>query len=225
MVCGFNVGYFGIQELANSKKLVLFSVWDPGQQNDPNSVAKDKQVQVVYHDPEVRAKRFGGEGTGGQSFFDYDWKIGETYRFLVTSRTIDGRSAFSGYFFIPEKKEWKHLVTFSTIATKRQLKSYYSFVEDFKRDRVSATKARVAQFGNVWIHDLSGEWKSIDRTQFTGDSNPAINIDSGLRDNLFFLATGGETKNEHTKLNGFTERPKSANSAVPNDVIELLSKP
>ena len=42
-VCGFNMGYFGIQELANGKKLVLFSVWDPGDQNDPNSVAEDRR--------------------------------------------------------------------------------------------------------------------------------------------------------------------------------------
>ncbi len=224
MVCGFNVGYFGIQELANSKKVVLFSVWDPGIQNDPKFVDKDKQVQVVYHDPEVRAKRFGGEGTGGQSFFDYDWKIGETYRFLVTSKTVDGRSAFSGYFFMPEKKEWKHLVTFSTVATKRQLKGYYSFVEDFKRDRVSTTKPRVASFGNGWIRDLSGEWKSLDRARFTGDGNPVTNIDSGIHGDLFFLATGGETKNEHTKLNAFTERPKTDMPVVPQDVLDLLAK-
>src|SRR5579863_4307691 len=40
MACGFDLGYFGIQELANGKKLVLFSVWDPGQQDDPNQVEK-----------------------------------------------------------------------------------------------------------------------------------------------------------------------------------------
>src|SRR5665213_1936249 len=33
MACGFDQGYFGIQELADGKKLVLFSVWDPGEQN------------------------------------------------------------------------------------------------------------------------------------------------------------------------------------------------
>ena len=29
MACGWGKGYFGIQELASGKKLVLFSVWDP----------------------------------------------------------------------------------------------------------------------------------------------------------------------------------------------------
>lgn len=224
MVCGFDVGYFGIQELSNGKKLVLFSVWDPGAQNDPNQVDKDRQVQVVSHDPQVRVKRFGGEGTGGQSFFDFDWKLGETYRFLVTSREVEGRSAFSGYFFIPETKQWKHLVTFSTVATKRKLRGYYSFVEDFQRNKISATHARVAQFGNGWVRSLAGEWKSLDQARFTGDANPATNIDAGLRGDRFFLATGGETKNENATLRSVTKREKVVPAMVPADVAEIVAK-
>lgn len=29
-VCGFNKGYYGLQELADGKHLLIFSVWDPG---------------------------------------------------------------------------------------------------------------------------------------------------------------------------------------------------
>ena len=32
--CGWDRGYFGVQELGNGKKVVIFSVWDSGQ-NDP----------------------------------------------------------------------------------------------------------------------------------------------------------------------------------------------
>ena len=32
----------------------------------------------------------GGEGTGGQSFHDFDWKAGDTYRFLVTCEPDGG---------------------------------------------------------------------------------------------------------------------------------------
>ncbi len=28
MVCGWDKGYFGLQELGNGKKLLIFSVWD-----------------------------------------------------------------------------------------------------------------------------------------------------------------------------------------------------
>ncbi|MCA9071952.1 MAG: DUF3472 domain-containing protein, partial [Planctomycetaceae bacterium] len=77
MVCGWDKGYFGIQELGNGKKLVLFSVWDSNQ-NDPNAVEQDKRAKVLHQDKEVRARRFGNEGSGGQSFFDYNWKDGQT---------------------------------------------------------------------------------------------------------------------------------------------------
>src|SRR5437879_9986561 len=77
-VCGFNQGYFGIQELADAKKLLLFSVWDPGKQNDPAAVAEEQRVKLLYRDERVRVGRFGNEGTGGQAFFDYTWQPGTT---------------------------------------------------------------------------------------------------------------------------------------------------
>src|SRR5579863_7376532 len=99
MACGFDLGYFGIQQLDGGKKVVLFSVWDPGKQSDPNQVEKDKQVKTLYRGEGVRVGRFGNEGTGGQSFFDYDWKVGEAYRFFVTAHAEGERTEFAGYFY------------------------------------------------------------------------------------------------------------------------------
>lgn len=200
MVCGFGKGYFGIQELGNGKKVVLFSVWDPGSQNNPNSVAKEERVGVLHHEPDVRVKRFGGEGTGGQSFFDYEWKKGQTYRFLVRARSNGTRTAFSGYFYIPETGKWKHLVTFDTLAGSTLLNGYYSFVEDFRRNRESTQHVRKAHFGNGWIQDKRGDWQPILKARFTGDGNPVMNIDAGTDGTRFFLATGGDTSNTHTPL-------------------------
>ena len=134
MVCGWDKGYFGLQELGNGRKLLLFSVWDSGQ-NDPRAVAEERRTKLLYKDDQVRIGRFGGEGTGGQSFFDYPWKNGETYRCLVTSKVDGERTEYAGYFYVPVDKAWKHLVTFSTITGGKQLRGYYSFIEDFKRDR------------------------------------------------------------------------------------------
>ena len=224
--CGFNSGYFGIQELANGKKLVIFSVWDPTSGDDPKSVPDEKRVKTLHKDDAVRVGRFGGEGTGGQSFFDFDWKIGDTYRFLVAA-TADGpdRTAFSGYFYIPQKKEWKHLVTFSTITKEKQLGGYYSFVEDFKRDKVSATLARKAEYGNGWVQ-TKGEWKPITEARFTGDSNPVLNIDAGLTKakDRWFLATGGKTENTTTKLKEKMNLPKEAKPMQPKDFPVLFEK-
>ncbi len=216
MAAGWSKGYFGIQELASGKKLVLFSVWDPTAGNDPKKVEETKRVKMLYKDEAVRVQRFGGEGTGGQSFFDYTWKIGDTYRFLATARP-DGetRAAYSGYFFVPEKKEWKHLVTFSTITNGTLLKGYYSFVEDFRRNKVSTTKQRRANFGNGWVKSAKGDWSSLDKARFTADANPVVNIDAGVTGGRYFLATGGDITNKTTKLR----------DTITRDIAKLATKP
>jgi hypothetical protein len=216
MAAGWSKGYFGIQELANGKKLVLFSVWDPTAGNDPKKVDGSKRVKMLHTGEGVRVKRFGGEGTGGQSFFDYDWKIATTYRFLVRAKP-DGetRTAYSGYFYLPEKKQWKHLVTFSTITGGVLLKGYYSFVEDFRRNKVSATKQRRATFGNGWVKPAKGDWVPLDKACFTADSNPVLNIDSGAAGGQFFLATGGDTENKTTKLLQTINRDRQKTTAKP----------
>ncbi len=198
--CGWDKGYFGIQELANGKKLVIFSVWD-SKQNDRNATPEDQRVKVLHKDEKVRVGRFGGEGSGGQSFYDYDWRVGAACRFLVTSKIDGDRSEYGGYFRGADEKEWKHLITFSTITGGKNLSGYYSFVEDFKRDRVSFTKSRKAHYGNTWVKSAKGEWEPSVKAKFTGDRTPVTNIDAGIDEGRFFLATGGETKNAGTKLN------------------------
>lgn len=199
MACGFNHGYFGIQELGNGKKIVLFSVWDPGRQNDPRSVAADRQVKVIAQGEGVRIKRFGGEGTGAQCQYDFDWKIGQTCQFLIEAKKDGEHTAYAAYFRPADQKEWKHLATFETLSGKN-LAGYYSFVEDFRRNRVSATQVHRARFGSGWIREENGQWIGLTQARFTGDSNPAMNIDAGANGGSFFLATGGDTKNDHTKL-------------------------
>jgi len=216
-VCGFNMGYYGIQELGNGKKVLIFSVWDPGRQNDRNTVEEEKCVKLLYKDDAVRTGRFGGEGTGGQSFLDYDWKVGETYRFLVTAKVEGERTAFAAWFFLPEKKEWKQLVTFSTLTGGKYLHGYYSFIEDFRRNRISATQVRQVRFGNGWIKTKDGQWTALTRAQFTADRNPVTNINAGIEGDRFFLATGGETQNTGTPLGKTMER-RTGKSSAPADL-------
>src|SRR6185295_6680804 len=48
MACGWNTGYFGMQELSGSKeprKIVLFSVWDPTKGDDASKVFAEKRVE------------------------------------------------------------------------------------------------------------------------------------------------------------------------------------
>ena len=213
-VCGWNKGYFGIQELGNGKKLLIFSVWD-SKQNDARAVAEEQRAKLVYKDEKVRVGRFGGEGTGGQSFFDYEWKTGQTYQFLVTARPDDQRTEYAGYFYVPEDKAWKHLATFSTPTGGKGIRGCYSFVEDFKRDKASTTKVRKAHFGNGWVRNADGEWKALGEARFTADANPAANIDAGVDASRFFLATGGATENATTRLNATLKLPTPKKATPP----------
>src|ERR1051325_10826321 len=112
MACGWNTGYFGIQELANHRKVILFSVWDAKDAEKSNSAKPEDRVECLYQAPDVKVRRFGGEGTGGQCMGDFDWSIGETNRFLVKAEVAGEKTGYSGYVWTPDKKEWKRLATF-----------------------------------------------------------------------------------------------------------------
>lgn len=224
MVCGWNAGYFGMQELDRGRKVLIFSVWDPGQGDDPNAVDPADRVKLIHQGEGVRVGRFGGEGTGGQSFLDFDWKNDETYRFMVRSR-IDGVwTEYEGWFFDPERSAWRHLITFATRTGGKPLDGCYSFIEDFKRNRESTKLTRSALFGNGWYRDVEGNWNGITGAQFTGDGNPATNIDSRVEGDRFFLATGGEIENVGTKL---WERLKLETSPAsqPDDLHQATTAP
>lgn len=223
MVCGFAGGYFGMQELGDGKKVLLFSVWDAADKNDPNAVGEEKRVKVLQKDEKVRVGRFGGEGTGAQSFFDYDWKPGATYRFLVTAKAEGGRTAYTAYFYVPEDKAWKRLATLSTITGGKGLHGYYSFIEDFRRNRVSAGEARSAHFGNGWVKANDGQWTALTRARFTADSNPVKNINADVDGDRFQLATGGDTKDTGAALGDVLDHPPGG-VTLPGDVARPSQK-
>lgn len=221
-VCGFNRGYYGLQELADGKKLLIFSVWDPGQGDDPNAVKAEDRVKLLFHDEAVRVGRFGGEGTGGQSFFDFDWKLGETYRLMVTAKPDAPWTEFTGWFYVPEEKKWRRLVTFATRTGGTPLGGGYSFVEDFRRNRESTNLTRTARFGNGWFYAVDKRWKPLSAGRFTADANPVTNINADVRRGLFLLTTGGEVTNDDLPLRTRVELPVAADAAPPDDLRRLI---
>jgi hypothetical protein len=197
MAAGWNTGYFGIQELTDGRKVILFSVWDPTPGDDPNAVKQEERVECLYNAPDVRIRRFGGEGTGGQCMGRFDWKIGETNRFVVTAAADGAKTAYAGYVWLNEGTQWKHLVTFRTRTGGQSLRGLYSFVEDFRRDGQSVFDVRRARFGNGWVKTAGGDWSPLNRARFTAsgaDWEDKDRIHAGLEDGRFFLATGGDTK-------------------------------
>lgn len=209
MVAGFNHGYFGIQELKAGEGRVLFSVWDPTKGDNANAVPLEQRVEVLGQSPDVTVKRFGGEGTGAQSFFAYAWKPNVTYKFLVHASVAGSKTAYSGYFFVPETRSWKHLATFRVTTGGEHLQGLYSFVEDFRRDTASAGEVRRARFGNGWVRDVKGQWQSLVKARFTASSaawEAKDSIDAGLNRGEFYLQTGGDTRASNA-LQTIIERP------------------
>jgi hypothetical protein len=212
MACGWNTGYFGIQELANHRKVILFSVWDPTRGDDPQAVKPEERVECLFSAPDVRIRRFGGEGTGGQCMGEFAWSPGETNRFVVASTVESNKTAYSGYVWLREQREWKKLVTFRTRTGGLPLRGLYSFVEDFRRDTRSVQEMRRARFGNGWVKTTRGEWLPLNRARFTAsgaDWEARENINAGPEGAWFFLATGGEARMT-TPLNSLMEREAPA---------------
>jgi hypothetical protein len=215
--CGFLTGYIGMQELQDGKKVVIFSIWEQDENNDPNAISKSKRVRLLYKDQRVRTQRFGNEGTGGQSMLDYDWKIDQTCRFLVHAGLDGARTVYTGYFYIPQEKGWLRIATFSTSVNRQLIAGYYSFVEDFLRNGVSASRVRKAHFGNGWIRNKRGQWIALANATFTGDERPWMNVNAGIDGDRFFLVTGGEIRNLGTPLGKSMTRP-AREASVPGDL-------
>lgn len=207
MACGWDAGYFGIQELGNGKKVILFSVWDPAKGDNPNEVKAEERVECLYNDPAMRIRRFGGEGTGGQCMGDFAWRIGETNRFLVRGAIEGAKTAYSGFVF--QEGKWRKLVTFRTRTGGKPLKGFYSFVEDFRRDHKSAQETRKARFGQGWVKSTTGDWIALARGRFTASNaewEARESINAGLDENWLYLQTGGNTANT-LQLRSVVERP------------------
>ena len=195
MACGWNTGYFGVQQLGKpNDKVVLFSVWDPTKGDDPALVKMEDRVEVLYAGEGVQIKRFGNEGTGGQCMWRCNWEIGETNRFVIGARIEGQKTAYTAWFWVDSV--WKKLASFQTRTCGLPLNGYYSFIEDFRRDAHSVREARRARFGNGWVKTAQGAWVPLAQAQFTASNaecESKENIDAGIERGCFYLVTGGNT--------------------------------
>jgi len=221
MACGFARGYFGIQVNSAAERRVIFSVWDAGNEAvDRKKVAAENKVQLIAKGEDVFADDFGNEGTGGHSHWVYNWKAGDTYKFLVaaTTDTAANTTTYTGYFFIPEQQKWKLIAAFKAPKDGKPLRKLYSFVENFWG--ANGQLSRKAYFGNQWIRKENGDWKELTTSTFsydaTGKAGDRIDYGGGAEADKFYLWNGG-FKNTGARFNEpFT---RTANGEKP--VIDL----
>ncbi|MEY2880957.1 MAG: hypothetical protein RLZZ15_3337, partial [Verrucomicrobiota bacterium] len=170
MLAGWSGGYFGVQEVADGRRVAIFSVWDPTKGDDPKAVRPEDRVELLHEGEGVRIRRFGGEGTGGQCMVDFPWAVGDTVRVLVraeahgaagAAESANAKTAYAGWIFDPRAGAWRHLVTFRTRNAGKLLRGLYSFVEDFRRDTRSVDDERRARFFGGWTRSAAGEWTAV----------------------------------------------------------------
>jgi len=210
MACGWDTGYFGLQQLGGAEeKVVLFSVWDPTRGDDPTAVQKEDRVEVLAQGEGVRIRRFGGEGTGGQCMAPCPWKVGETNCFALQAEVQGDKTAYTAYLWLESRQGWWKLATFRTRTGGRPLRGYHSFIEDFRRDGRSAQQTRRATYGNGWVRTVQNQWTALNRARFTASNavwESRDNIDAGLAGDRFYLATGGNITST-TRLQGTIQLP------------------
>ena len=132
MANGFGEGYFGIQVNSEKERRVLFSVWSPFEIDDPKSIPESYKIKMLKKGTDVKTGEFGNEGSGGQSYLRYNWKAGNTYKFLLRGAPQnDNTTTYTAYFFAPELGKWLLMASFNRPQTNTYLKRFHSFLENF----------------------------------------------------------------------------------------------
>ncbi|WP_025141476.1 DUF3472 domain-containing protein [Pedobacter jeongneungensis] len=194
MACGFGEGYFGMQVNSPTERHILFSVWSPFNTDDPKSIPESHKIKMLKKGEGVHTGEFGNEGAGGQSYLNYLWKAGNTYKFLLHGVPgKDSVTTYTAYFFAPETNKWQLIASFSRPQTKTYLKRFHSFLENFSP--VQGDLSRKVLFDNQWICDDKGVWSELKSARFTTDNTGAkgyrVDYQGGTEKGAFYLKNGG----------------------------------
>jgi len=194
MANGFSAGYFGMQVNSATERRILFSVWSPFDTDDPNNIPPDHKIILNRAGSGVTIGEFGNEGSGGQSYYKYNWSAGQTYKFLLKGEPDGtGKTDFTAWFLSPDTTTWKLIASWKRPQTSTYLKSFYSFVENFNPE--NGYQGRKAEFKNQWIRTSNGSWIAISGAKFSVDNtyNTKQRIDAmgGTTSNAFYLQNGG----------------------------------
>lgn len=211
MMNGFAEGYMGIQQISPDERKVLFSVWSPYSTDNPEDIPENKRVQLLRKGENVTVGEFGNEGSGGQSWLNYNWTPGEVYKAIVQVKPDgNGSTIYTAYFFADG--EWKLIASFKRPDTDTYYKGAYSFLENF--DPCNSVVERSVSFRNQWVYLASGKWVEIKNAQFTCDDTGR----SGMRhdysgeyraeDNSFVLTSFGFS-DKHTEYGTDFQRAES----------------
>jgi hypothetical protein len=233
MACGFGQGYFGMQVNSPTERHILFSVWSPFETDDPGAIPDSQRIRLLRKGDGVHAGAFGSEGSGGQSYLNYLWKAGRSYRFLLHAKPADrGYTEFTAWFYAPEEGRWRLIASFSRPQTQTWLSNLHSFLENFEPEQ--GGHERYVLFNHQWIRDTAGLWIPLNRARFTVDNTgrKGYRMDyaggvrgdqaGGARGSAFYLRNDGFF-NDYTPAGVWLERKADASAQPP--AIDLIKLP
>jgi hypothetical protein len=208
MACGFAQGYFGIQVNSDTERRVLFSVWSPFNTDNPNEIPEDQKIKLLKKGADVYTGEFGNEGSGGQSYYKYNWKAGTTCKFLLKANpTGNGETDFTAWFYAPEVGKWKLIASFRRPKTNTFVTRPHSFLENFYTETGNVTRKGI--YSNQWIYNTEKKWIEITKMKFTADATARkesrMDYSGGAENQTFFLQNCGFFS-ETTTIDSFFER-------------------
>ncbi|WP_353546558.1 DUF3472 domain-containing protein [Rhinopithecimicrobium faecis] len=223
MANGFGEGYFGMQVNGPQERRILFSVWSPFSTDDPKAIPEDHKILLKAKGEKVQTGEFGNEGSGGQSFLRYNWKAGNTYKFLLRGHPIaDGYTEYTAWFFIPEEDKWQLIATFQRPKTQTYLKGFHSFLENFNPNQ--GIYERQVLFGNQWVRTAGGKWIEATKARFTADNTARqgyrMDYAGGLNGNQFYLRNCGFFSDYTKIMTNFERKPTNVEPAINFESLE-----
>lgn len=224
MMNGFAEGYMGIQQVTSGEHKVLFSVWSPYTTDNPADIPEEKRVKLLRKGKDVTVGEFGNEGSGGQSWLNYNWKAGTVYKALVQVKPDDnGNTIYTAYFWADGT--WRLIASFLRPDTHTYYNAAHSFLENF--DPGNSITPRSVLFKNQWMYLASGQWVEVVRANFSCDDTGRLGMRydySGYVDeeNNGFVLKGFGFIDEHTEFG--TSFTRKSSGAPPDIDFEALEK-
>ena len=227
MANGFGEGYFGMQANSPRERRILFSVWSPFDTQDPKLIPDSMQIKMIRRGENVHIGEFGNEGSGGQSYLRYDWKAGNTYKFLTQIKpTGNGSTTYTSYFYATDENKWLLIASFFRPQTNTYYKRAHSFLENFSPDQGYLT--RKVYFGNQWYRSKNGKWIAGEKSSFSHDATAKAGVRRDYKggynedENKFFLQNCGFFSDSTPFGEKFTLKPRSEAPEIDFDLLERL---
>lgn len=226
MAAGFSEGYFGMQYNSDIERRILFSVWSPYDTQDPNEIPEEYKIKLLRQGADVYIGEFGNEGSGGQSYLVYDWKAGNTYKFLMgVEPDGNGNTVYTAYFYATDESKWRLIASFMRPKTDTWYTGAHSFLENFNPEQ--GYLERSVNFSNQWACTTDGEWIELHDGTFTHDATASAGVrldyQGGINsEGSFYLKMGGFFNESTTGYTKFTSTYTATQPVIDFDALELL---